>query len=459
MYDRKRAWAQDREILRLAGPCIMENLSSTMVGFVDAAMIGALGAEATAAVGVVAPFTWLVGGVVSSIGVGGTAVVARLIGGKNDGEARRVTGQVFWMAAALSALMTLLVVVCAPLIPAVMQADGALHRDCVAYLRCLALGYIPCYTGMVMGALLRGAGDTRTPMVSGLLANAVNVVLNFFMIYEPRFIAIGGGSLYVWGAGLGVEGAALASALANAFSGVYILLHMRRKKTRLRLEIPPLKRVQGSVWARVLRIGTPAALERVAVNLGQMLFASMISSLGVAEIAAHSLAIEIEGLGYMPAYGFGAAATTLVGMRLGEGDREGARYVGKRAATLAVLLLIAVGAGTFVFAPQLIALFTPDERVRAIGASLICICSFEQPFNALNNVLSGALRGAGDTRMPLVYSFVSMWLVRILLSWLLGICLGGGIYVIWWCMVADLGVRGALMAWRFHQGKWADIRV
>ena len=133
--------------------------------------------------------------------------------------------------------------------------------------------------------------------------------------------------------------------------------------------------------------------------------------------------------------------------------------MGKRADTLAVLLLIAVGAGTFVFAPQLIALFTPDERVRAIGASLICICSFEQPFNALNNVLSCALRGAGDTRMPLMYSFVSMWLVRILLSWLLGICLGGGIYVICWCMVADLGVRGALMAWRFHQGKWADSRV
>jgi len=180
---------------------------------------------------------------------------------------------------------------------------------------------------------------------------------------------------------------------------------------------------------------------------------------GVAAFAAHNQSIQVESLGYMPAHGFAAAATTLVGQGLGAGRPEDARERGGRAIFLCLLLLTGVGAFLFAAAPFLISLLTPDAEVRAIGAMLIRICAFEQPFNALSIVTAGALRGAGDTKVPFYYSLVSMWGVRIALAWVLGTRLGFGVAGFWWAMVADLGVRGTLLVLRFHRGRWVNARV
>lgn len=452
------ARATDKQIMRLAWPCIMENLFATLVGFIDTAMVGSLGAHATASIGAVAAFTWFMHSLVSAVSVGGTAIVARLVGAKEPEEAQKVTGQVFWMTLLFSGILTVFVQFFAPAVPMLMQADASLHRDSATYLRCLSLGYMINFTGMALGGLLRGAGDTRTPMVSGLIANIANVILNFFLIYESRTMNVLGLAIPMWGAGMGVAGAAIASAVANSMAGGYVFIRMLGKKTVIRLKICKLHELRFDVWKRILRIGVPAAVERCAVNIGQMVFSSMISSIGVVEIAAHTLAIQIEALGYMPAYGFATAATALVGQGLGAGDPDGAMYAGKRATWISVVLLSAVGVGTFIFAPYLIALFTPDASVRLVGAALVRICSFEQPFNAYT-VLSGGLQGAGDTRKPMIYSFVSMWCVRIFFSWVFGVLLGLGVYAIWWCMVCDLGVRMVLLGRRFYQGKWKEIQV
>ncbi|MBE5776714.1 MAG: MATE family efflux transporter [Clostridiales bacterium] len=453
------ARATDREILRLAWPCIMESLFATLVGFIDTAMVGSLGAHATAAIGAVSAFTWFNHSLISMVGVGGTAIVARLVGAREMDEAEKISGQVFWMALLLSLFQFVFVQTCAPMVPALLQADPSLHHDSAMYLRCLSFGFLINHTGQSLGGLLRGAGDTKTTMVSGMIANIANMVLNFFMIYESRMITVLGVTIPMWGMGLGVMGAAIASAVANSLAGSFVILRMLGKKARIRLRVCKLSELKFDVWKRVLRIGAPAAVERCAVNVGQMVFSAMISSIGVTAIAAHTLAIQIEGLGYMPAYGFATAATAMVGQRLGAGDRDGASYAGKRAAKLALGLLVLVGIGTFSLSHQLIALFTPDPDVRLVGAMLVRICSFEQPFNAINSVFSGALQGAGDTRKPMVYSFASMWCVRILMAYIFGVLLDLGVGAIWWCMVADLGCRALLFTRRFYKGQWADIKV
>lgn len=453
-----RARETDKQIMRLALPCIMENIFATLVGFVDTAMVGSLGAHSTASIGAVAAFTWFMHSLVSSISVGGTALVARMIGAKEHGEAEKVTGQVFWMTLLFSGVLTVFVQLFAPVVPVILQADASLHRDSATYLRCLSMGYMINFTGMALGGLLRGAGDTRTPMVSGMIANVANMVLNFFLIYESRTLHVLGLSIPMWGAGMGVAGAAIASAMANSLAGAYVFVRMLGKKTVIRLKICKLSQLRFDVWKRILRIGIPAAVERCAVNVGQMVFSSMVSSIGVVEIAAHTLAIQIEGLGYMPAYGFATAATAMVGQGLGANDAEGAMYAGKRAAWISVGLLSAVGVCTFIGAPWLIALFTPDAGVRLVGAALVRICSFEQPFNAYT-VFSGGLQGAGDTRKPMIYSFVSMWCVRIFFAWFFGVFMGLGVYAIWWAMVADLGVRMLLLGRRFYKGEWTRIQV
>ena len=449
--------AADRQVLRLAWPCILENLTVIMISFIDAAMIGVLGPAATAAVGVNASPSWLLGGLVQSLGVGGTALVARLIGAGEHREAGRVSALVLRMALLLSAFLTVLMLFGAPAIPLMMNADASIVDEAVAYMRLLALGFIPHYTGIAAGALIRGAGDTKTPMAAGLLSNGLNVVLNFFLIYEPRTVHLLGLSLPLWGAGMGVRGAAAASARATGISGAFLLLSLPRKKSVLRVQWRAAW--DGQIVRRVLRVAYPAALERAAINLGQIMFARMVSSVGVAAFAAHNQSIQVESLGYMPAHGFAAAATTLVGQGLGAGRPEDAREKGGRAIFLCLLLLTGVGAFLFAAAPFLISLLTPDAEVRAIGAMLIRICAFEQPFNALSIVTAGALRGAGDTKVPFYYSLVSMWGVRIALAWVLGTRLGFGVAGFWWAMVADLGVRGTLLVLRFRRGRWVNARV
>ena len=190
-----------------------------------------------------------------------------------------------------------------------------------------------------------------------------------------------------------------------------------------------------------------------------MLFARMVSSVGVAAFAAHNQSIQVESLGYMPAYGFSVAATTLVGQSLGAGKPAEAKKYGGRALILCLLLLSVIGVIMFIFAPFLISLLTPDAEVRRIGTMLIRICAFEQPFNALSIVGSGALRGVGDTKVPFLYALISMWGVRIVLAYLLGTVLGFGVAGFWWAMVADLGVRSILLVHRFRQGGWVYAKV
>ena len=447
----------DSQVLRLAGPSILENLAVIMISFVDAAMIGVMGPAATAAVGVNASPSWLLGGIVQDLGVGGTALVARLVGAKDRREAGRVSGLVLRMAVLLSAFLTALMLLGAPAVPVIMNADPAIRDDAIAYMRLLALGFIPHYTGIAAGSLIRGAGDTRTPMIAGLLSNGLNVALNFLLIYAPRTITVFGFSFFMWGAGLGVRGAAAASAVATGASGVFLLLSLTGKKAALRVQWRA--KWDRAIVKRVLLIAYPAALERAAINLGQMMFARMVASVGVAAFAAHNQSIQVESLGYMPAFGFSVAATALVGQNLGASKPARAKDSGMRAILLCLLLLTAVGVIMYAFAPFLISLLTPDEEVRRIGTMLIRICAFEQPFNAVSIVASGALRGAGDTKVPFFYALISMWGVRILFAWVFGTLLGFGVAGFWWAMVSDLGVRSLLLIRRFIKGDWIAAKV
>lgn len=457
VFSLRKYRAVDRQVLHLAWPCILENLSVIMISFIDAAMIGSLGPAATAAVGVNASPSWLIGGIVQSLGVGGTALVARLVGAGDRDKVGAVSGQVLKMALILSAFLMALMLWGAPALPVIMNADPSIHQDAIAYMRFLSLGFIPHYVGIAVGALMRGAGDTRTPMVSGLMSNVLDVILNFFLIYQTREISVLGISFRVWGAGMGVAGAALASALATGIAGVFLIVKGFGRKSVIAIQVR--RPWDGDICRRVLRVAYPAALERVAINLGQIVFARMVSSAGVAAFAAHNQSIQVESLGYMPAFGFSAAATAMVGQGLGAQKPQEARENGKRSLLLCTLLLCVIGVIMYVFSPFLISLLTADAEVRSIGAMLIRICSFEQPFNAISIVASGALRGAGDTRVPFLYALISMWGVRILFAFLLGTVFSLGVAGFWWAMVADLGVRAGLLLRRYLKGKWVEAVV
>lgn len=447
-----------RTMLQLTWPALCENLLATMVQFVDTAMVGALGAMATAAVAVNATPMWLLNGIISALGVGGTALVARMVGARDEAGAVEACRQVFLGALALSMLLFAVVMLLAGMVPVWMRADPALHADASAYMRIVALGFIPHFTGMAMGAVLRGAGDTRTPMVIAAGANLLNVVLNYLLIFKTHPVQLFSLSFTMWGAGLGVRGAAISTAISTGLAGILLVLLMTRARSRLHLDVKKL-RFHWQVMSRILHVGFPAALERITINVGQLLYVGMVAALGTVQLAAHHLSITVESLSYMPGFAFGVAATTLVGQSLGAREPDVAAARGGLTIGISVLVMSLIGVVMYVFAPSLIALLTPDAAVRSLGTELIRICAVEQPFMAISMVGAAALRGAGDTKMPFIASLVGMWGVRLVLAWLLAVRLGLGVNGAWYAMVADMAVRGVLMGVRFLRGKWVYARV
>ena len=450
--------AQAGEVARLAGPAIAENLLVTLVQYVDTAMVGSLGAVATAAVAVNASPMWLLNGIMTSIGVGGMALASRFFGAGERRNAQRVCAQMATCALALSVFLMGLVLVISDALPVWMGAEMQVARLASEYIRIVALGFIPNYMGIVLANALRAVGDMRTPMLLTAAANVLNVIGNFLLIFPTRPVSWGGFELVWWGAGLGVRGAAISTALSTAVSGAMMLKALCRRDQQIRLRLKYM-RPQRALLRRMFRVGIPAALERVAINVGQMIFARIVASFGTAQLAAHHLAITVESLGYMPGFGIQAAATTLVGQSLGAGDAARAERYGHICNRLGLLCMCVASVLMIVLAHPLMALFTSDAKVQQIGARLLYFCAAEEPFFGVAIVMSGALRGAGDTRVPFYISLCTMWCVRLVVAYLFGILLGFGIYGAWAGMVADLAVRGIWLRLRFAKGEWKTLTV
>ena len=447
---------RDREetaqLIALVWPCILENLTTTLVSLVDTAMVGSIGAVATAAVGLCSSPVWLMNGLARSLGVGGTALTARAVGAGDACRAEHVARQVFRASLLLSFAILLIMFLGAPVIPVLMRAQPDVQREAALYLRIVSLSYFVHYTALVMGALLRGAGDTKIPMITGVAANLINVAGNFLLIYPTRTMDILGVHVRIWGAGLGTAGAAIATSVSMSVTGLFLLLHMGFRKSRLRIGFSLKEKWDLPLIKRVLHIAMPAALERISINGGQIVYAAMFASIGTAPVAAYHITCTIEAIGYMPANGFASAATALVGQRLGGSDPDAAQRMGRKSIHFSLMLLTLIGGLMILLRNPLAALFTPDMQVQTICMGLIVICGALQPFNALSIVTQGALHGAGDTARPFLYSLFTMWGVRMVVSLLLGFALGLGANGVYFAMLVDLAVRSALLLHRFAKG-------
>ncbi len=439
-------------VLRLSFPAIFENLTATMMQITNMIMVGGLGASATATVAVNSAPTWVINSLVMAIGVGSTALIARSTGARQTEEAEAACRQTFLLGIAAGAALSVLTYFLAPLIPVWMHADPALHGEATLYMRILSAGFLPYYTGIALAAALRGAGDMATPMKVSTTASLLNIMIGFFLIYPSREISLLSLTFPMWGAGLGVRGAAIATSATTGLSGIWLILAAMHSKSGLRLR-PKKLRPSLPLIRQLMSIGTPAALERLSISLGQVIFIGMVASLGTAQLAAHHLVVTIESLSYMPGYGFAAAASTLVGQSLGAGEPQNARMRGALAIRLCVITMSLIGVALFLLAPWWMTLFTPDMDVRLVGASLLRICSLEQPATALYLVSSGALRGAGETRVPFFIAFGSMGL-RLILAYVFISRLNMGTQGAWWAMGIDLWVRGILTYLCFRKGHW-----
>ena len=441
-----------KRVLTLAVPSIIENMLLSIVEYADTAMVGSLGPLATAAVAVNTPVTWLFNSTIMAISVGGTVAVAQSIGaGKND-KARRLTDQAFMAVLLFSLVVTVGLLLLSPWIPIWMGGEADIIDTAVRYLRIIALGMPFAFISIVFNGILRGSGDTKTPLKLNMMTNLLNVIGNFLLIFPERDIVLGDMTFHMWGAGWGVEGAAISTSVSRAVAGILVLVMMTRQPV-IKLTIGKTK-PDRDLLGQIFRIGIPSALERLSISSGQIVFFRVVSSLGTASLAAHQLANTAESIAYMPAFGFQIAATTLVGQMVGARDFDGARKSCSVTYRLCLIVTIVFSGIMFLGADILIGLFTPSAEVVKLGANALRIMAVAEVFSSMAMVYTGALRGAGDTKQPFFVCLVSMWGIRIPLSFILVHIFHFGLSGAWTAMAIDQMFRGILMLRRFKKNGW-----
>ena len=376
-----------------------------------------------------------------------TALLARAVGARDLDRADRVLRHGLWLAAVLGAATTLCGL---PLASAAIRLYGvepavvALGAD---YLTWLLLGNVPFALGLVLAAALRAAGDSRTPLVTGLIANAVNVGLNWVLIYG-----------HLGAPALGVRGAAVASSLAMVAQVVILVGWWRRGKLRLR---PSRRRTRPDrvLFASLFAIGWPAAVEGMLFAGGILWFQRLVSGYGTEAVAAYNVGAAILSLAFLPGMGFAAAASALVGQHLGRGDAGAAERSGWRATVGALVCMILMGGVIVALGRPIAGLFSRDPAVVDLVVLFLWILGAVLPLMAVEFALGGALRGAGDTFYPLAVVFSGLFVCRLVPASLLALVVGAPIGWVWGALVFDYLARASLVARRFRRGRWKTIQL
>ena len=446
---------QLNSVIALSVPAILAQISSMAMQYIDAAMVGSLGASASAAIGLVSTSTWLLGGLCISLATGFSVQVAHLIGAGQEDEARDVLRQALLCALAVGLLLAAAGMSISGWLPVWLGGDQAIRRDASRYFLIYASALPAVQLRQLSGSMLQCSGNMRTPSLLNALMCLEDVVFNALLIFPEISIPVLG--LRLPGAHLGVAGAALGTALAEWATALLMLGAVCLRPGKLRLGAGDRWRITGRRLSTAARIALPMAFEHTVLCGAQIASTRIVAPLGNVSIAANSLAVTAESLCYLPGYGVAAAATTLVGQSLGAERRELARRYARLSVLLAVLLMSGMGALMFLLAPAVFRLLTPDPAVQALGTRVLRIEAFAEPLYAVSISATGAMRGAGDTLVPSLLNLASMWGVRITAAAVLAPRLG--LVGVWLAMCGELCVRGLLFLVRLLRGRWMERRL
>lgn len=441
-------------VVRLSIPAILAQLSTTVMQYIDAAMVGSLGAGASASIGLVSSTIWLMNGLCIAASMGFSVQVAQLSGAGERRQGQAVFCQSILMGAGLGLILALIGAGISPWLPRWLGGEPEILEDASRYLFIYACALPSLQFRQLTGGMLQCSGDIKTPSLLNIIMCAMDVVFNFLLIFPTRQVSVAGRALTLPGAGLGVTGAALGTALADVFVACAMMWAACRRSEFLRLDRNCRWRFDHLCWRTALRISLPLALERAILSSAQIASTRIVAPLGTAAIAANTLGVTAESLCYLPGNGIGTAATTLVGQSLGAGRQEMARRFARLSVGLGVAVMSVAGILLFLFSPAIFSLLTPDPEVRLLGARVLRIEAFAEPLFAAAIVTAGALRGAGDTKLPSILNLVSMWGIRIPSAAFLAPRLG--LYGVWIAMCGELCIRGILFLIRLFRERWLD---
>lgn len=420
-------------ILALAWPTMLEQLLHTAVQYIDTAMVGSLGTEATAAVGATTTVNWLFGSTISAIGVGFLAFISQAKGAGKLGDIKKASAQACLSVLVIGLLFTVIALTLSPFVPIWMQVDESIQATASIYFFILYTPMLFRTASIIFGTVLRAVGDTKTPMRVGILVNATNIILNFIMIYPTRVTMLGDLIIIIPGMNLGVIGAGIASAIAFLVGGVCIFIALWRH---------PLVSPKGEslkpnphILKPCLKVALPNALQRFGTSFGYVAFASMVNSLGEISTAAHTIANTVESAFYIPGYGMQSAASTLAGNAYGARDKKKIKDLSRMILPIEVILMIISGGLLFLLAPFMMSLFSTDTEVISLGATVLRMVAISEPFYGVSIIIEGMMHGMGKTTMPFITNIIGMWAIRIVGTFICTQIFSFGLIGAWACMI------------------------
>lgn len=429
---RKKEAADNRDILRtlvaLSIPTLLEEVLRTLLQYVDTAMVGRLGEQATAAVSVTTTITWLVNSISFAASVAVLALISRAVGSGNEKLVQKIAQQALLLTAVFGIVTGGISIILSPYIPVWMGAEEAVRKPASVYFTIVSIPMLFRSVTIILGAAIRGTKDTKTPMLINAGSNLLNAVLNYFLIYT---------------AGLGVAGAAIASAISYTLAGILMFVAYRRNR-QLRWEWNSF-RAEKNLLKECAGIGVPVLGTNMASCLGYVVFAGLVSGMGTTIFAAHSIAVTAETLFYIPGYGLRTATSTLVGISLGENNKRKLRTVSKLSILLTVGMMCISGVILYLVSYPLMCLFTPVPVVAKLGAGMLKLVAFSEPFFGLMVVLEGIYYGMGRTRYAFLAETGSMWGIRILFTFLCVTVWKLDLRAVWYCMIADNVCKALLL--------------
>lgn len=441
--------------VRLSIPAILAQISSIVMQYIDASMVGRLGANASGAIGLVSSTTWLFGGLCIAVTTGFTVQIAQAVGAGEDKSARNIMKQGLIIALCISVILALIAAVISTPLPRWLGGEAAIQKMASQYFLVYMLGLPALQMNSIAGGMHQSSGNMRLPGILNVMCCVMDVIFNLFFIFPTRSVQINSITFTMPGLGLGVAGAALGTITAEAVTCAIMVTTLLWKNKTLHLRKGEHLRFHRDTLARAVKIGAPVGLEQMVMCSAYVMSTKIVSPLGTIAIAANSFAVTAESFCYMPGYGVQAAATTLVGQCVGAGQKQLSRRMAWITMGLGVSVMTVGGVLMYIAAPAMIGVLTPNEEIRNLGAAVLRIEAFAEPFYAASIVASGALRGAGDTLVPSCMNFASMWCVRIPLAAILAPRVG--LYGVWIAMCVELCFRGILFTTRLKRERWMRV--
>ena len=429
-----------RLIISLSVPSILAQISATVMFFIDAAMVGHLGERATAAIGLVESTTWLMGGLASAANMGFSVQVAHFIGANDFEAARRVLRQALVCCLLWSLMLMTAAIAVHTHLPYWLGGSADIARDASIYFMLIGVFGVFFQMEGLAGSMLKCSGNMKVPSMLNIGMCVMDVVFNYLFIYIMD---------------LGVIGAALGTGLAELITAIlmfWFLLVKSPLHISLSSLLSPLSSIQPDVVKTAFKIGAPMGLQHLLMGGAQIVSTIIVAPLGTVAIAAHSLAITVESLCFMPGYGIAEAATTLVGQGIGAGQRLLTRSFANLSVALGIGVMTAMGVLMWIFAPELMALMSPVDDIIAQGTDALRIEAWAEPMFAASIVCNGIFIGAADTLRPAIMSLTSMWGVRLTLAAFLAPRYG--LRGVWTAMAIELTFRGAIFLARLFRGRW-----